>query len=590
MNNQIEKIRHSLSHLMASAVWQMFPPAKFGIGPVIENGFYYDFDLPRNLTPDDLPKIEKKMKELIKQDIKFERLEISIGKAKEVFKNQPYKLELIDELSRSGGSSSSPILRAEGHAATPSQIATVYRSGKFIDLCAGPHVLSTKEINAESFKLTKIAGAYWRGDEKNKMLQRIYGLAFATKKELDEHLKLQEEVKKRDHRKLGQEMDLFSFHSVSPGAPFWHPRGMVIFKELEKFWREIHDENGYQETSTPILNKKELWEKSGHWELYKENMFRLKIENQEYGLKPMNCPGSTYIYSSKLRSYKDLPIRLSEIGRLFRNEITGALGGMFRVRQITMDDAHIYCRPDQIEEEITGVIKLVKKFYSIFKFKPQMVLSTMPTEHLGEKKSWEQAEKALMQALKKNKLTYQTNPGEGAFYGPKIDVIIKDGLGRDWQMATIQLDFQLPQRFELSYTDEKGQKQRPVIIHRAIFGTFERFLSILLEQTAGNLPLWLMPCQVKVINVGKAHRQYCQQLGKKLEDEGIRIELDLVNETVPYRVRKAEQQKVPYILVIGDKEKKGKSLNVRIRRQKQMKKMTVKSFVEKIKKEIEGKK
>jgi len=570
MDNSLEKIRHSLSHLMASAVWQMFPGTKFGIGPVIENGFYYDFELPRPLTPEDLPKIEKRMKDSIKQNLKFEKLEISIGKAKEVFKNQPYKIELINDLKV--------------------QTATVYRSGKFIDLCAGPHVDSTKEINPDAFKLTKIAGAYWRGSEKNKMLTRIYGVAFATKKELDEYLKLQEETKKRDHRKLGQEMDLFSFHEVSPGAPFWHPRGMVIFRELEKFWREMHDENGYQETSTPVLNKKELWEKSGHWEHYSENMFRLKIENQEYGLKPMNCPGSTYIYSFKLRSYKDLPLRFSEIGRLFRNEITGALGGLFRVRQLVMDDAHIYCRPDQIEEEITGVIKLVKKFYSVFGFKPKMVLSTMPADHLGDKKAWEQAEQALAQALKKNKLEYETHQGEGAFYGPKIDVMITDALNRQWQMATIQLDSQLPQRFELSYTDDKGQKQRPVIIHRAIFGSFERFLGILLEQTAGNLPLWLMPCQVKVINVGKAHRKYSEQLGKKLTDEGVKAELDVVNETVPYRVRKAEQQKVPYILVIGDKEKKGKSLNVRIRSQKQMKKMTVKSFIDKVKKEIEQKK
>lgn len=568
--NNMEKIRHSLSHLMAGAVWQMFTQAKFGIGPVIENGFYYDFELPRPLTPEDLPKIEKRMKEFIKQNLKFERLEISINKAKEVFKSQPYKIELINDLKV--------------------QTATVYRSGKFIDLCAGPHIETTKEINPEAFKLTKIAGAYWRGSEKNKMLTRIYGVAFANKKELDEYLKLQEEVKKRDHRKLGQEMDLFSFHEVSPGAPFWHPRGMVIFRELEKFWRKIHDENGYLETSTPVLNKKELWLKSGHWEHYSENMFRLKIENQEYGLKPMNCPGSTYIYSSKLRSYKDLPLRFSEIGRLFRNEITGALGGLFRVRQLVMDDAHIYCRPDQIEEEITSVIKLVKKFYSVFGFKPKMVLSTMPAGHLGDKKTWEQAEQALTQALKKNKLAYEIHQGEGAFYAPKIDVIIKDSLGRDWQMATIQADFLLPQRFELSYTDEKGAKQRPVIIHRAIFGSFERFLGILLEQTAGNLPLWLMPCQVKVINVGKAHRKYCEQLGKKLTDEDIKVELDLVNETVPYRVRKAEQQKVPYILVIGDKEKKGKSLNVRIRSQKQMKKMTVKSFIDKVRKEIVQKK
>jgi len=572
MKNNLEKIRHSLSHLMAHAVLELYPDVKFGIGPVIDNGFYYDFDLPQPLKLENLPKIEKRIKKLIKQNIKFEKVKLTDQEIKKLLKNESYKLELIDELLKN----KKPV--------------TFYRSGKLTDLCAGPHVDSTKEINSEAFKLIKVAGAYWRGDEKNKMLQRIYGVAFNTKKELDDYLKLQKELKKRDHRKLGKELDLFSFHDIAPGAAFWHSKGMVIIKELEKFWRKIHDQNGYQETSTPILNKKELWEKSGHWQHYADDMFRFKIDKQEYALKPMNCPGSTYIYSSKLRSYKDLPIRLSEIGHLHRNEVTGALGGLFRVRQLTMDDAHIYCRSDQIEKEVTGVIKLVNQFYKIFKFKPDFVLSTMPVDHLGDKKTWDYAESALEQALKKNKITYKTCHGEGAFYGPKIDIIIKDSLSRNWQMATIQLDFNIPKRFNLSYTDQHGKKQTPIIIHRAIFGTFERFIGILTEHYAGNFPVWLSPLQTKVVTVGKAHQKFAKNLHKQFTDAGIRSELDDANETVGYKIRMAEKQKVPYMLVIGDKEVRGKSLNVRIRGKKEVVKMTTKKFTERVLKEIKEKK
>lgn len=572
METPIKIIRHSLSHIMAHAVMEIFDNVKFAIGPVIENGFYYDFELPRPLTPQDLPKIEKRMKKIISQNVKFELLKINFNEARELSKSQPYKMELIDELQQEG----KPMM--------------YYRSGKFTDLCAGPHVATTKEINRAAFKLTKVAGAYWRGNEKNKMLQRIYGVAFATEKELNDYLVLQEELKKRDHRKVGRELDLFSFHEFAPGAPFWHPKGMIIIKELEKFWRQTHDENGYLETSTPILNKKTLWEKSGHWEHYAEDMFRMKIDNEEYALKPMNCPGSTYIYSSKIRSYRDLPIRLSEIGLLHRNEITGALGGLFRVRQLTMDDAHIYCRPDQIEKEITGVIKLIKKFYTYFNFKPEMVLSTMPEKHLGDEKTWRFAEGALSSALKKNKNTFVTNEGDGAFYGPKVDINIKDSLSRNWQMATIQLDFQLPKRFELSYTDDHGNKQTPVMIHRAVFGTFERFVGILIEHFAGNLPLWLSPVQVKIVTVGKIHKKFSSGLHKDLSVAGIRSELDDANETVGYKIRNAEKQRIPYVLVIGDKEMKGKFIHVRIRGHKQIKKMTTKKFTEHVLKEIEGKK
>jgi len=572
MDNKPEKIRHSLSHLMAHVVMDLYPKVKFGIGPVIENGFYYDFDLPQTFKLEDLQKIEQRIKKLIKQNIKFEKIIAKPDQAKQMAAQEPYKLELIKELIKE----KKPI--------------SFYRSGRFTDLCNGPHVESSKEIPADAFKLTKVAGAYWRGDEKNKMLQRIYGVAFTSKKELDDYLKLQEELKKRDHRKLGKELDLFDFHEVAPGAPFWHPKGMVMIKELEKFWREIHDQNGYQETSTPILNKKELWEKSGHWRLYADDMFRFKIDKQEYALKPMNCPGSTYIYSSKLRSYKDLPIRLSEIGRLHRNEITGALGGLFRVRQLTMDDAHIYCRSDQIETEVTIVIKMVNQFYKIFKFKPTMVLSTMPADHLGDKKTWNYAEAALEKSLKKNKINYKISSGDGAFYGPKIDIIIKDSLSRDWQMATIQLDFQIPKRFALSYTNQHGKKQTPVIIHRAIFGTFERFIGILTEHHAGNFPVWLSPVQVKVITVGKDHKKFANQLHDQFVKNGIRSELDEANDTVGYKIRMSAKQKVPYMLVIGDKEVKSKSINVRIRGVKQIKKMTTQKFIERVSKEIENKK
>ena len=588
MDKDLHNLRHSLAHILAAAVQQIFPDAKFGIGPVIANGFYYDFDLDRPLIPQDLLKIEKRMKKLISQNLKFEFSELKPDEAKEKFSGQPYKLELINDLVTKGTTIFDELEKKT--VVNSSTKITAYRTGKFLDLCRGGHVDSTKEINAKAFKLIKTAGAYWRGDENNKMLQRIYGVAFNSEKDLKEYLELQEELKKRDHRKLGQELELFSFHDFAPGAPFWLPKGMVIFKELEKFSRDIQAQHGYQETSTPILNKKKLWEKSGHWQHYADDMFKLKVDKQEYALKPMNCPASTYIYSSKLRSYRDLPIRLSEIGRLHRNEISGALGGLFRVRQLTMDDAHIYCRTDQVEQEITGVIKLVKQFYKIFNFKPEFILATMPPDHLGDAKTWRYAEKALEQSLKKNKLKFKLNSGDGAFYGPKIDINIKDSLGREWQMATIQLDFQLPLRFKLSYVDDKGHKQTPVIIHRAIFGTFERFIGILTEHYAGSFPVWLSPVQVNIITVGKTHFKKANELHKQFIAAGIRSELDDGNDTVSYRIRLSEKQKVPYTLVIGDQEVKSSSLNVRLRGQKKIKKMTLKKFITTVSKQIELKK
>ena len=578
---KIDHIRHSLAHLMASTIQEFFPGVKFGIGPVIENGFYYDFGLPKSLTPEDLPKIEKKMRELISQNIVFKKKLISKTEAKKLFPNQLYKLELINEF-----------YEAEFYEAQPrtkKNKVSIYESGKFIDLCLGPHIKSTREIHSDAFKLTKIAGAYWRGSEKNPMLTRIYGVAFENKKELDRYLKLQEESEKRDHRKLGVQLDLFSFHSVSPGAAFWHPKGMVIIKELEKFWREEHEKRGYLETSTPTMVKKELFEKSGHFEHYKENMFKLEVEGQIYVLKPMNCPESTFLYKTKIRSYKDLPLRLSEIGKLYRNELSGVLAGLFRVRQLTMDDAHIYCTPEQIQNEIGGVLKFIKEFYQLFELKPEFKLATRPENYMGELKLWQKAEKTLEFSLKQNKLKYGLKPKDGAFYGPKIDIHITDSLGRSWQIATLQLDFQMPERFELNYIDEKGKKQRPVMIHRAIFGSFERFIGILLEHYGGNLPLWLTPCQIWIIPVGTAHRKFAKEIGKSFQGMDFRCEIKDENETVSKKIRDGELQKISYLLVVGNTELKGKSVRVRERGKGDIGIMKLNKFTGKIKKEIEKK-
>lgn len=565
----LEEIRHSLAHVLAMAVLERWSEAKLGVGPVIENGFFYDFDLPEAIKPEDLPDLEKRMRRIIGQNLDFSGRQVSFEEARGFFrrKDQPYKLQLIDDLEMYGTTDVHGHEKIENREQKVEKLTTVglYRTGDFVDLCRGGHVENTRELNPDAFRLTKVAGAYWRGSEANPMLTRIYAVAFSSKKELDDYLKTQEEIAKRDHRKIGEALDLFSFHDIAPGAPFWHPKGMVVYRELEKFWREIHDATGYKETVTPIMVKGALFEKSGHLEHYRENMFKVVVEDEDYYLKPMNCPESTLIYSSKVRSYRDLPIRLSEIGRLHRNELSGTLGGMFRVRQLTMDDAHIYCRPDQILNEVTGVLKLVLKFYKIFGFKPSFKFATKPDKALGDPKLWEKAEKSLEFGLKKNKVKYDLKPKDGTFYGPKIDIHINDAIGRDWQLATIQLDFQMPERFGLEYTDEKGNKQRPVMIHRAIFGSFERFLGILLEHYAGALPLWLSPIQTVVIPIGAAHRSYAKQVAEKLKESGVRIELWDQNETVSKKIREGELQKIPYLLVVGDKEKKSKSVRVRER-------------------------
>jgi threonyl-tRNA synthetase len=559
---------HSSAHLMAEAIEALFPGTRFGIGPPIEEGYYYDIDTNgHSLSPEDLQKIEDRMYELAKRDVPYVREEKPWEEAVAYFekKGDPYKLELLSELK--------------------GETISLYHQGNFTDLCYGPHIPSTGRIKA--IKLLSVAGAYWRGSEKNKMLQRIYGITFPSKKELDDYLFRLEEAKRRDHRKLGRELELFIFHEFSPGAPFWLPNGMIVFRELEKFLRSELDKRDYQEISTPIMVKKDLWEQSGHWEHYQENMFRIEADETIYSLKPMNCPESTIVYRNKLRSYKDLPLRFSEIGRLHRNELSGALGGMFRVRQITMDDAHIYCRPDQILDEISDLIKLVTHFYSIFGIKPSYNLSTKPENAMGDTKLWETAEQNLHQALKQNNLDYQLKPKDGAFYGPKIDIQIEDAIGRSWQVATIQLDFvMLPERFDLEYIAEDGGRKRPVAIHRAIFGSFERFVGILTEHFSGAFPLWLSPVQTIVLPITDDQIDYAQGIYERLKTADIRVELDDRREKINYKIRDAETKKIPYMLVVGPREKQSGSVAVRQHKKGDLGAMTVDAIVDKISTEV----
>ncbi len=559
---------HSSAHLMAEAVEALFPGTRFGIGPPIDEGFYYDIDMGgHTLSPEDLTAIEAKMVELSQRDVPYVREEKTWDDAVAYFKakGDPYKLELLDGL------------RGES--------ISFYHQGNFTDLCYGPHLPSTGRIKA--IKLLSVAGAYWRGDEKNKMLQRIYGITFPAKKDLDAYLFRLEEAKRRDHRKLGRELDLFVFHDIAPGAPFWLPKGMVIFRELERFLRHELDSHGYQEISTPIMVKKDLWEQSGHWTHYKENMFCIESDETTYSLKPMNCPESTYVYRHKLRSYKDLPLRFSEIGRLHRNELSGALGGMFRVRQITMDDAHIYCRPDQILSEINQLIELITRFYAIFGLKASFNLSTKPDNAMGDPALWVQAEESLRKALETNKLAYRLKEKDGAFYGPKIDIQIEDAIGREWQVATIQLDFvMLPERFGLEYIDESGARVRPVAIHRAIFGSFERFIGIITEHFAGAFPTWLAPVQAAILPITDAQHPWAQEVAGALGRAGVRVELDLRNEKIGYKIREWELKKVPYMLVVGEKERAGGTVAVRQHRKGDTGVVTVADFSRRILAEI----
>jgi threonyl-tRNA synthetase len=563
---------HTTSHIMAQAIEELFPGAKFGVGPPIENGFYYDVDSEHKFTDEDLKKIEDKMLEIAKRDLKTQREELKRTDAIEYFRSKridPYKVEILEDIAKD------------------EEYVSLYHQGGFTDLCRGPHMPTTAKL--KNVKLLSVSGSYWRGDSDRQQLQRIYGVSFPKKKDLDEHLHLLEEAKKRDHRKLGKELELFMFHEYSPGAPFWLPNGMVIFKELEKYWRDIHDTFGYEEINTPIMVKDKLFEQSGHLEHYKEHMFKIEDGDETYYLKPMNCPEATLVYSSKMRSYKDLPVRLSEIGRLHRNELKGALGGMFRVRQITMDDAHIFCTPEQIQAEITGVMGLIKRFYALFELQPRYYLSTRPDDAMGSKETWDNAEAALAAALEANSMEYKVNEKDGAFYGPKIDIQVKDALNRDWQIATIQLDYQLPERFDLTYEGGDGVKHRPVMVHRAIFGSFERFIGMIIEHFAGNFPLWLSPVQVAVLSITDNQLDYCKEIYDKLRTLKFRVELDSRSEKVGYKIRDWEMKKVPYMIVVGDKEKQNANITVRAHKKGDLGVFDINEFIGKLTEERDSK-
>ena len=532
---------------MAQAVKRLYPDVKLTIGPAIENGFYYDFDAGEPLTPETLEKIEAEMKQIVKEALPLERFELSPNEAVKLMeaKNEPYKVELIGEHAGKG----EPI--------------SFYRQGEFTELCAGPHLPDTGRVKA--FKLTSCTGAYWRGDAKNQMLQRIYGTAFPKQAALDEYLARMEEAKKRDHRKLGKELELFTIMEEGPGFPFFLPKGMVLKNLLIDYWREIHREAGYQEISTPMILSRSLWERSGHWAHYKENMYTTVIDEEDYAIKPMNCPGGMLVYKTKPRSYRDLPLRVGELGLVHRHELSGALHGLMRVRCFTQDDAHIFMTPDQIKEEIKGVVALIDKVYGTFGFPYKIELSTMPEDHMGELADWERATDALRGAITELGYAYEVNEGDGAFYGPKLDFHLQDCLGRTWQCGTIQLDFQLPERFELEYTGADGQKHRPIMIHRVVFGSIERFIGILIEHFAGAFPLWLAPEQVRILPISERHHEKAREIYQQLFDAGMRVEIDERSEKIGYKIREAQLQKIPYMLIIGDKEAESGTVSVRRR-------------------------
>ncbi|AFV11218.1 threonyl-tRNA synthetase ThrS [Thermacetogenium phaeum DSM 12270] len=538
--------RHTSSHVLAQAVKRLFPDAKLAIGPAIEDGFYYDFDTDHPFTTEDLGRIEEEMKRIIKENYPVIREEVSHEEAIALFeeRNEPYKVELIKELP-------------------PDVQVTVYRQGEFCDLCLGPHLPSTGSIGA--VKLLSVAGAYWKGSEKNKMLQRIYGTSFPKKKDLDEYLQRIEEAKRRDHRRLGQELDLFGIADEGPGFPFFYPKGMIIRTELENYWRSEHRKRGYLEIKSPIILNRALWERSGHWEHYQENMYFLQIDGQDYAVKPMNCPGAMIYYKTRLHSYRELPLRIGELGLVHRHERSGVLHGLMRVRCFTQDDAHIFMLPEQITDEIINVMDMIDDFYRTFGFSYRVELSTKPENAMGSDEIWETATRALVAALEQKGLPYRVNEGDGAFYGPKIDFHLTDSLGRSWQCGTIQLDFVNPENFDLTYIAEDGSKKRPVMIHRVIFGSIERFLGILTEHYAGAFPVWLAPVQVKVLTVASRHTHYASEVAGYLEREGIRVEQDDRNERVGYKIREGELEKVPYLLVVGDQEVESRTVRVRRR-------------------------
>ncbi|SET49618.1 threonyl-tRNA synthetase [Natronincola peptidivorans] len=563
-------LRHTSAHIMAQAVKRLYPDTKLAIGPAIDNGFYYDFDSEHKFTPEDLEKIEAEMQKIVKEKLALERFELPKDEAIKLMReqNESYKIELIEDLP-------------EG------EVISFYKQGEFVDLCAGPHAMSTDKMKA--FKLLSIAGAYWRGDEKNKMLQRIYGTSFEKKKDLEEYLHRLEEAKKRDHRKIGKELDLFSLQEEGPGFPFFHPKGMVLRNQLEQFWRTEHVKRNYEEIRTPIILNEDLWHKSGHWDHYKENMYFTNIDEQDYAVKPMNCPGSILMYKRKMHSYRDLPIRMGELGLVHRHELSGALHGLMRVRCFTQDDAHIFMLPEQIKDEIIGVIEFVDYFYNIFGFKYHIELSTRPKDSMGTDEEWNLAINALKVALEEKGLKYKINEGDGAFYGPKIDFHLEDCIGRTWQCGTIQLDFQMPQRFDIHYIGADGEKHRPIMIHRVIFGSIERFIGILIEHYAGKFPTWLAPIQIKILPITDVHHDYVVKIRDKMLEKGLRVEVDMRNEKIGYKIREAQLSRVPYMLVVGDKEVEAEAVAVRSRDKGELGAVEVDTFIENIINDIEKK-
>jgi len=570
--DELGPMRHSAAHVLAEAVLDLFPGTRLGIGPVIADGFYYDFLLPRPLTPDDLPAIEERMRASIAANHPFEFSEETQEAARAALleRDQPFKVEIVDDLAA-----------AAERDGTPMPPTTFYRQGPFIDLCRGPHVASTGAIGP--FKLLGTAGAYWRGDEKRPMLQRVYGTAWASQADLDAYLWRRDEAKKRDHRRLGVALDLFSFHDVSPGSAFWHPKGQRIWRTLETAMRELQERRGYQEISTPILVSEKLWRQSGHWDHYAENMFIVESEKQVFSLKPMNCPESTFIYKSKKRSYRDLPIRLSEYGRLHRNERSGSLSGLTRVRQFIQDDAHIFVRPDQLSSELEALIGEVHEAYSWVGLVPRFAFATKPDKAIGDPALWELAEGLIKQTLDSTGANYVTKPKDGTFYAPKIDIYIDDALGREWQMATIQIDLvMLPERFDLTYADEEGNEQRPMAIHRAIYGSLERFIGILVEHFAGAFPLWLAPVQAVVIPIADRHIDAAGELAAVLRARGLRVEVDGSSNRMQYKIRAAQEQKVPYMVVLGDREIEARTASPRTRAGEQQEPQAWEAFADRI--------
>ncbi|MEB5478732.1 threonine--tRNA ligase [Shouchella clausii] len=561
----IEVLRHSTAHLLAHALKRLYPAVHLGVGPVIGDGFFYDVALDQPITVGDLPKIEQMMKQIIKENMEITRKEVTREKAKQLFKQDPLKLELLEDIP-------------------PDETVTVYEQGDFYDLCRGPHIPSTGKI--KHFKLTKVSGAYWRGNSDNQMLQRIYGVAFATKDELQDYFAFLEEAEKRNHRKLGKELELFMFSEEAPGMPFYLANGQIIRNELESFLRNLQAKYDYKEVRTPIMMNQRLWEQSGHWDHYKENMYFTQVDEQQFALKPMNCPGHMLIFKNGLHSYRDLPIRMAEFGQVHRHEFSGALNGLLRVRTFCQDDAHIFVTPQQIEEEITLALKIIDHVYQVFGFKYEIELSTRPDDFMGSEHLWEQAETALENVLQKLNYAYKVNEGDGAFYGPKIDIHIKDAIQRSHQCATVQLDFQLPEKFDLSYIDKQNEKMRPVVIRRAVFGSIDRFLGILIEHFAGAFPVWLAPVQVQIVPVSHVHLDYCLTIQTELKQVGVRVNIDESDEKLGYKIRKAQMQKIPYTIVLGDNELKEETVTVRQYGKPETERVPLEYFKEKLVRQI----